>query len=55
MRQNGIDPPIDDETRDTFTEMRYLEASIGRTGLLAIHPMLRMTRKDLWQMYMLGK
>ena len=55
MRQNGFDPPVDAETRDKFTEMRYLEGSIGKTGLLAIQPMLHVSRKDLWQMYMLGK
>ncbi|MEO8305443.1 MAG: PrsW family glutamic-type intramembrane protease [Betaproteobacteria bacterium] len=54
MRENGFDVPIDDETRAKFAEMRYLEQSIGRTGLLAIQPMLHMSHKDLWQLYMLG-
>lgn len=54
MRENGFDVPIDDETKAKFTEMRYLEQSIGKTGLLAIHPMLHMSHKDLWQLYMLG-
>ena len=55
MRQNGFDPAVDDETRDKFTEMRYLERAIGKTALLALQPMLHVSRKDLWQMYMLGK
>ncbi len=55
MRENGFDVPVDDATREKFTEMRYLEKSIGRTGLLALHPMLHISRKDLWQLYMLGK
>ena len=55
MRENGFDVPVDEATREKFAEMRYLETSIGRTGLMAIHPMLRMSRKDLWQLYMLGK
>ena len=55
MRETGFDVPIDQATRDKFTEMRYLEGSIGRTGLLAIQPMLHMSHKDLWQLYMLGK
>jgi RsiW-degrading membrane proteinase PrsW (M82 family) len=54
MRESGFNVPIDDETRAKFTEMRYLEKSIGKTGLLAIHPMLHMNHKDLWQLYMLG-
>jgi len=53
MRENGFAPKIDDETRARFAEMRYLEKSIGRTGLMAIHPMLHMSRQDLWQLYML--
>jgi RsiW-degrading membrane proteinase PrsW (M82 family) len=55
MRENGFEVPVDEETRAKFEEMRYLEGSIGKTGLLAIHPMLHMSRKDLWQLYMLGK
>lgn len=55
MRESGFDAPVDDATREKFAEMRYLEASIGRTGLLAIQPMLHMSHKDLWQLYMLGK
>ena len=42
-------------TREKFAELRYLEKSVGRTGLLAIQPMLHMSHKDLWQLYMLGK
>jgi RsiW-degrading membrane proteinase PrsW (M82 family) len=55
MREYGFEVPVDQATRDTFTEMRYLEKSIGRTGVLAIQPMLGMSHKDLWQLYMLGK
>ena len=55
MRENGFDVPVDEATRAKFAEMRYLEGSIGKTGLLAIQPMLHMSRKDLWQLYMLGK
>lgn len=55
MRESGFDVPVDEATREKFAEMRYLEKSIGRTGLLAIQPMLHMSRKDLWQLYLLGK
>src|SRR5262249_4576655 len=55
MRENGFDTPIDQATRDKFTEMPSLEGSIGKTGILAIQPMLHMSHKDLWQLYMLGK
>ena len=55
MRGHGLDVPIDDVTRAKFVEMRYLEKSIGVTGCLAMRPFLQMTRKDLWQLYVLGK
>jgi RsiW-degrading membrane proteinase PrsW (M82 family) len=55
MRENGFEVPLDPATRDVFAEMRYLEKSIGRTGVRAIQPMLAMSHKDLWQLYMLGK
>jgi RsiW-degrading membrane proteinase PrsW (M82 family) len=53
MRENGFEVPVDQATRDTFAELRYLEGSIGRTGLLALQPMLGMSHKDLWQLYVL--
>jgi len=53
MRENGFEAHIDDETRAKFEEMRYLEGSIGKTALLAIRPMLHMSHKELWQLYML--
>ncbi len=55
MRENGFDVEVDEATKAKFTEMRYLEDSIGKTGLLAIQPMCHMSHKDLWQLYMLGK
>jgi len=55
MRESGFDVPVDEPTREKFAELKYLEKSVGRTGLLAIQPMLHMSHKDLWQLYMLGK
>ena len=55
MRENGFEARIDDDTRAKFEEMRYLERSIGRTMVLAVHPMLHMSHKELWQIYMLDK
>ena len=53
MRQNGLDTPVGERTKAKFEEMHYLEQSIGKTGLLAMSPFLQMTRKDLWQLYVL--
>ncbi len=55
MRESGFEVPVDEPTQAKFAELAYLEKSIGRTGLLAIQPMCHMSRKDLWQLYMLGK
>ena len=55
MRESGFEVSVDEETQAKFTEMRYLESSIGKTGLLAIQPMCHMSHRDLWQLYMLGK
>lgn len=54
-RENGFDMPVDAATREKFVELEFLEKSVGRTGLLALHPVLRRSRRDLWQLYLLGK
>lgn len=52
LRENGFEIALDEETRDKLDELRYLQQSIGRTGLRALQPALRMSRRDLWQLYM---
>jgi hypothetical protein len=53
MRENGFETELDDDARASLAELRYLEGSIGKTGLRAVRPLLRMSPKDLWQLYML--
>ena len=55
MRESGFEVPLDEETKAKFEELRYLEKSIGRTGMLALQPVLPMSQKELWQLQMLGK
>ncbi len=55
MRESGFTPEVDQATRDKFTELDYLENSIGPTGLRAIRPFLHMSRQDLWQLYQIGR
>jgi RsiW-degrading membrane proteinase PrsW (M82 family) len=55
MRESGFENEVGEETRAKLEEMKYLEKSIGTTGKLAIKPFLQMSRKDLWQFYVLGK
>ena len=53
MREAGFDAAPDPTLKDTFEELRYLEQSIGKTGLLALHPFLHTSTRDLWQLNML--
>jgi len=55
MREAGFEVEPDDETRALFRELRYLEGSIGKTGKLALFPILQVSGKELWQLYMIGK
>ncbi len=52
-REAGLEVPVGDDVRANLRELRYLEASIGRTGLLALKPVLRQRARDLWQVYLL--
>ena len=55
MRENGFDVLVDEATREKFAEMRYLEKNVGRTGLLALHPVMRTSRRERWQLSLLGE
>lgn len=55
MREHGIEPPVEEDVTGMIEELRFLEKSIGRAGVLTLSPFLHFTRKDLWQMYVLGK
>ncbi len=54
-RAAGIDIPADEGVRANFQEMRYLEKSIGRTGRIAMLPLLRTRSRDLWQLHVFDK
>jgi len=54
-REAGIDVPIGDDVRPKLEEIDVLAKSIGTTGRLALHPVRRMSRRDLWELYVLGK
>jgi RsiW-degrading membrane proteinase PrsW (M82 family) len=54
-RENGIELPVGERTREKFEELHFLEKSIGKTGCLAMKPFLLMERKDLWQMHVIDR
>ncbi len=55
MREAGMAPPIDDDIKSMLEELKYLEQSIGKVGIITLTPFLHFTRKDLWQMYLLDQ
>ena len=53
MKEAGFKAPADPGVEARFSELRYLEKSLGKTGRLAIAPILHNSSRDLWQIYML--
>ena len=53
MREAGFDAAPDPMVKDKFQELRYLEKSIGKTGLRALHPFVHTSTRDLWQLTVL--
>ena len=54
-REAGFEVPPDPDMEGRFEELRFLEQSIGRTGLLAMSPLFHFSDRDLWQYHMIGK
>jgi len=52
-REAGLEAPVGDDVRDRLVELRYLERSIGRTGLLAMKPIVRHDARAVWQVRLL--
>jgi hypothetical protein len=53
MRESGLEAPITEVIHRQLEELRYLERSIGRSGLLAIRPLLHHSRKDVRQLQLI--
>ena len=55
LRESDIEePPLDDETRDKLAELAQLQRAIGKTGILALRPLMMATGKDIWQLKLLA-
>jgi len=54
MREAGFRMPSDPEIGERLVELRFLEKSIGKTGRLALSPILHTSSRSLWQLYLLG-
>jgi RsiW-degrading membrane proteinase PrsW (M82 family) len=56
LRESGFEePPLDDEVKAQIAELRYLERSLGKSGQLALRPIVMATGKDLWQLQWLAR
>ncbi len=55
LRENGLPVKRDEETTAKIAELQYVKRSIGKTGELAIAPILHHSRHDLWQLQMLER
>lgn len=55
MTQAGFPVHPEPEVAERFKELKYLERSIGKTGVRAISPIFNMSDRDLWQHHMLQK
>lgn len=55
MREAGFEAAPDPALKSTFEELRYLETSIGRTGMLALQPFIHTSTRDLWQLNLLDE
>jgi RsiW-degrading membrane proteinase PrsW (M82 family) len=54
LRETGMpEPPLDAETRGRLAELSQLERAIGKTGLLALRPLMMATGKEIWQLTLL--
>jgi len=54
MKEAGLPAKADPCIPQKFEELKYLEKSVGRTGMLAVKPILHRSRRDLWELHMLG-
>ena len=53
MREAGFDPDPDPSLQAKLEEVRYLEQSIGRSGMRALKPFVHTSTQDLWQLNIL--
>ncbi len=55
MQNAGFKITPDLEIKNKLAELKYLEKSIGKTGKLAIIPILNIKSRDIWQLHLLNK
>ncbi|MEE9189418.1 MAG: PrsW family glutamic-type intramembrane protease [Candidatus Neomarinimicrobiota bacterium] len=54
LQEAGFKQGSDKELKAKITEMKFLQKSIGKTGQLALSPVIRFSNRDLWQLYFIN-
>jgi hypothetical protein len=53
LREKGVPVTKDAETPAKLAELQFLKTSIGRTGQMALAPVMRRSSQDVWQLQLL--
>lgn len=53
LRENDLPLPMDPDIMDKLHELDHLGRRIGKSGILALRPVLRMNRADIWALSIL--
>ena len=54
-RGAGLEIPVDDDLHASLSELKYLQRSIGPTGMLALKPLQVTSHRDDWHRFMLSQ
>lgn len=55
IRETGFELEPGDEVKNKFSELKYLEKSIGKSGKAVLKPFMATSQRELWQIYFLDK
>ena len=55
LRETGFRVKVDSGIKESIGELKFLEKNIGKTGMLALSPLLSSSVHDFWQTYLLEK
>ncbi|MCF8241089.1 MAG: PrsW family intramembrane metalloprotease [Melioribacteraceae bacterium] len=55
MQESGFDVPKDPELETKLDELKSLEKRIGKSAVIAISPVLRLKKQDLWKLSYLNR
>jgi hypothetical protein len=54
LHEAGFHQEPDEDIQSKIKEMKFLQESIGKTGQIALSPVIRFSTRDLWQLYFIS-